>query len=143
MIFHQGFLLLNKHNTVLVPSAPTAHTILLVLFLTVLLDEKSGQDICCAHLYCWVSSSVSPSWAQCNSGRKVFLCDRDMGLMYFANCGETLEINNADHLVWSWKSSLQYFFLLPYIVFKCFLSIAFWVVPIKPYPRSLFPLDTP
>lgn len=27
------------------------------------------------------------------------LCDREMGLMYSANCGETLEINDADHLV--------------------------------------------
>lgn len=45
--------------------------------------------------------------------------------MYFTNC-ETLEINDADNLVWSLNSSLQYFFffffLLPYIVFKCSLS---------------------
>lgn len=50
MIFHQGFLLLNKHNTVLVPSAPTAHTILLVLFLTVSLDEKVDRTFA-AHTY--------------------------------------------------------------------------------------------
>ena len=39
--------------------------------------------------------------------------------MYFTNC-ETLEINDADNLVWSWNSSLQYFFFFCY--HKLYLS---------------------